>query len=158
MVENKNVEDSLTEWTRVLRYEDINGQNRLFGGRLLAWIDEIAGTVAMRHAGKQVTTAAIDNLQFKQGAALNDMVVMIGKLTHVGKTSMEVRVDSYVEDSDGFRHVINRAYLTLVCLDDDGKPKQVPYGLNVRTESEKAEWEGAEKRIELRKTRRTEGF
>ncbi len=157
-MKNKNVADSLTEWTRVLRYEDINGQNRLFGGRLLAWIDEIAGTVAMRHSGADVTTAAIDNLQFKQGAALNDMVVIIARLTHVGHSSMEVRVDSYVEDHEGFRHVINRAYLTLVCVDTDGRPKSVPYGLNVTSESEKAEWEGAEKRIELRKERRMEGF
>ena len=157
-MKNKNVADSLTEWTRVLRYEDINGQNRLFGGRLLAWIDEIAGTVAMRHSGADVTTAAIDNLQFKQGAALNDMVVIIARLTHVGHSSMEVRVDSYVEDHEGFRHVINRAYLTLVCVDTDGRPKSVPYGLNVTSESEKAEWEGAEKRIELRKERTTEGF
>lgn len=157
-MENKNVADSLTEWTRVLRYEDINGQNRLFGGRLLAWIDEIAGTVAMRHSGTQVTTAAIDNLQFKQGAVLNDMIVMIGKITHVGHSSMEVRVDSYVEGTDGFRHVINRAYLTLVCVDSDGKPKAVPYGLNINSESEKAEWNGAEKRIALRKERRREGF
>ena len=155
---NKNVSDSVTEWTRVLRYEDINGQNRLFGGRLLSWIDEIAGTVAMRHCGESVTTAAIDNLQFKQGAVLNDMVVMIGKITHVGHSSMEVRVDSYVEDHEGFRHVINRAYLTLVCVDSSGHPQPVPYGLNIVTESEKAEWDGAEKRISLRKERRQDGF
>lgn len=157
-MDKKNVADSLTEWTRVLRYEDINGQNRLFGGRLLAWIDEIAGTVAMRHSGSQVTTAAIDNLQFKQGAVINDMIVMIGKITHVGHSSMEVRVDSYVEDTDGFRHVINRAYLTLVCVDKEGRPTAVPFGLNVNTESEKAEWEGAKKRIALRTERRQEGF
>ena len=86
------------------------------------------------------------------------MVVIIARLTHVGHSSMEVRVDSYVEDHEGFRHVINRAYLTLVCVDTDGRPKSVPYGLNVTSESEKAEWEGAEKRIELRKERRMEGF
>jgi len=158
-IANRDVSDSTTEWTRIIKYEDINGENRLFGGRLMEWIDELAVTVAIRHSGNPVTTAAVDNMQFKQGAKLNDIVVLIGKITHVGKTSMEVRVDTYVEDyRTGMRHVLNRAYLTEVCIDDDDTPVLVPYGLNVKTESEKAEWEGAEKRIELRKQRRREGF
>jgi acyl-CoA hydrolase len=158
-IANKNVEDSITEWTKVIKYSDINSENRLFGGLLMSWIDEVAGTVALRHSGNPVATAAIDNMQFKQGAVLNDIVVIIGKITHVGKTSMEVRVDTYVEDKQtGMRHVLNRAYLTEVCIDEDNTPVIVPYGLNVRTESEKAEWQGAERRRELRRQRRMEGF
>ena len=158
-IANKNVEDSVTEWTKVVKYSDINSEGRLFGGMLMSWSDEVAGIVAIRHSGNPVTTAAIDNMQFKQGAKLDDVVVIIGKITHVGKTSMEVRVDTYVEDRrTGMRHVMNRAYLTEVCIDTDDTPVLVPYGLNVRTESERAEWEGAEKRIALRKQRRMEGF
>ena len=148
-IANKNVEDSVTEWTKVVKYDDINAENRLFGGRLMSWIDEVAGTVAIRHSGNPIAT----------GAVLGDVLVMIGKITYVGKTSMEVRVDTYVEDvKTGMRHVLNRAYLTEVCIDDDGTPCIVPYGINVRTENEKAEWEGAVKRRELRKQRRMEGF
>jgi acyl-CoA hydrolase len=158
-IANKNVEDSVTEWTRVVKYGDINSEGRLFGGQLMSWIDEVAGTVALRHSGNPVATAAVDNMQFKQGAVLGDVLVIIGKLTHVGKTSMEVRVDTYVEDvQTGMRHVLNRAYFTEVCIDNDGTPCIVPYGMNVRTENEKAEWEGAIKRRELRKQRRMEGF
>ncbi len=158
-IANKNVEDSVTEWTKVVKYSDINSEGRLFGGTLMSWLDEVAGIVGVRHSGNPVTTAAVDNMQFKQGAKLDDIVVMIGKITHVGKSSMEVRVDTYVEDrQNGMRHVLNRAYFTEVCIDDDGTPVLVPYGLNVRTESEKAEWEGAEKRRELRRQRRMEGF
>ena len=158
-IASKNVEDSMTEMTRVVRHNDTNPEGRLFGGELMAWIDEVAGTVALRHSGNPVATAAVDNMQFKQGALLGDVLVLIGKLTHVGRTSMEVRVDTYVEDvQTGMRHVLNRAYLTEVCIDEDGSPVLVPYGLNVRTESEKAEWQGAEKRRELRRQRRMEGF
>lgn len=158
-IANKNVEDSITEWTKVVKYDEINAQNKLFGGQLMAWIDEVAGTVALRHSGNPIATAAVDNMQFKQGAQLGDVLVIIGKITYVGRTSMEVRVDTYVEDvRTGMRHVLNRAYLTEVCVDTDGTPVVVPYGLNVRTESEKAEWQGAEKRRELRRQRRMEGF
>ena len=71
--------------------------------------------------------------------------------------SMEVRVDTYVESLDGIRRTINRAYLVLVALDENGKPVRVPR-LELVTESEKAEWEGGKRRSELRRQRRIEGF
>ncbi len=52
----RTVTYSRTEATHLLRYVDINGQNRLFGGKLLEWIDEIAGIAAMRHASMNVAT------------------------------------------------------------------------------------------------------
>ena len=155
----RNVEYSRTEVSRCLRYPDINGQGRLFGGRLLAWIDEIAAIAATRHAGVNVTTAAIEHLEFKCGAYLNDVLVLIANVTHVGRTSIEVRVDTYIENQEtGFRYAINRAFLTEVCIDESGKPTPVPYGLTLETESEKARWAGAEKRIESRKKAAREGY
>lgn len=153
----KRVNDSCTEQFHLLMNEHINGAGRLFGGRLLEWIDIVAGVTARRHSGCNVITAAIDNLQFKEGAYLNDTIVLIGRITYVGNTSMEVRVDTYIEDFEGIRRPINRAYLVLVALDENKVPTRVPR-LFVETESEKAEWEGAIKRNELRKIRRKEGF
>ena len=135
----------------------MNGTQRLFGGRLMEWIDVVAGVVARRHSQCNVITAAIDNLQFKDGAFLNETLVLVGKLTYVGRTSMEVRVDTYVEEFSGMRRSINRAYLVMVALDEQEKPTKVPE-LIIETESERAEWEGAIKRNELRKRRRQEGF
>jgi acyl-CoA hydrolase len=70
---------------------------------------------------------------------------------------MEVRVDTYVEDLSGIRRPINRAYMVFVALDSEGKPTRVPR-LSIKTESQRAEWEGALKRNELRKIRREEGY
>ena len=84
----KKVSDSETEQLRVVIYPDINGFGRLFGGRLLSWIDEVAGATARRHCGHDATTVAID------------IIGVIGKVTHVGHTSREVRVDTYVENVD----------------------------------------------------------
>lgn len=64
----KEVGSSLTVATRIVRHEDINGMNRLFGGRLMEWIDDCAGIAARRHAGVDITTAAIDTLEFKSAA------------------------------------------------------------------------------------------
>lgn len=158
-IRNKKVADSLTETTKLLQYKEINGQNRLFGGRLMEWIDEVAALTAMRHCGGLVTTCAVDTLRFKYGAYINEVIVLIGKITYVGNTSMEVRVDTYVENIEtGIRRAINHAYLICVHVDDDGNPIPVKYGLDVETLSEKAEWEGAVKRNKARKQRFNDGY
>jgi len=138
--------DSAAETTRILWYFDINGQNRLFGGQLMLWIDEAASITATRHCGCNVTTACVDSLEFKKGAYLNDFIVIASHLTYVGNSSMEVRVDSYVEDrKTGMRSMINHAYLTMVCVDENDRPQTVPFGLIVESEEEKMEYEDGEK-------------
>lgn len=157
MRNTKKVQDSSTEQVYVIRSQFINGYGRLFGGYLMQWIDEIGGTVSRRHSGREVTTASIDNLNFKAGAYQNDMVVLVGKMTYVGRSSMEIRVDTYVEDYNGMRRSINRAYIVMVAIDENGKAVEVP-GLEISTEEEKAEWIGGEKRYNLRRKRRAEGY
>ena len=155
--EVKKISDSMIEHIYQVRPEHLNAAGRLFGGKLMEWIDEIAGLVGMRHSGGNITTASVDNLRFIRGAFQNDLVVLLARVTYVGNTSMEVRVDTYIEDFGGTRKPINRAYLTLVAVDDEGKPRKVPPIL-LETESEKAEWSAAEKRKELRIQRKKEGF
>lgn len=114
--------------------------------------------VAKRHTRSNVITASVDNLRFIHGAYNGEMVVIIGKVTYVGNTSLEVRVDTYVEHlEDGMRHPINRAYFTMVALDENDRPKRVPR-LVLRTVEEKAEWDAAKKRREMRMKRKEEGF
>jgi acyl-CoA hydrolase len=153
----KRVEDSRTELVQLLMPQHINGTGRLFGGMLMEWIDVVAGVTARRHSECNVITAAIDNLQFKAGAYVNDTLLLVGRLTYVGNSSMEVRVDTYAEDLSGKRRPINRAYLVMVALDDEEKPARVPR-LILETEAQKAEWEGGIKRNELRRIRRVEGY
>lgn len=153
----KKVEDSRTEQAYLLMPRHINGYGRLFGGVLMQWIDELAGIVARRHCGHEITTASIDNLNFKEAAYLNQTIVLVGRMTYVGRTSMEIRVDTYVEELDGKRRMINRAFVVMVAIDEEGHTLEVP-GLTLTSVSEKAEWESGKKRYELRKHRRAEGF
>ncbi len=156
-MEPKHVSDSLTEQVQIIMPSHSNGVNRLFGGQLVEWIDVVASVVARRHSGCNVTTAAIDNLQFKAGAFINNTLVLIGRITYVGKSSMEIRVDTYVEDLSGMRKVVNRAYLVMVAIAENGQPTQVPQ-LILETEAERAEWEAGKKRHDLRGERRKEGY
>ena len=153
----KRVSESRTEQIQIIMPEHINGFDRLFGGQLVEWIDVVAAVVARRHSNCNVTTVSIDNLHFKAAAHVNNTVVLIGQMTYVGTTSMEVRVDTFVERIDGSKKLVNRAYRTLVALDDSEKPTPVPR-LQLETEEERAEWEAGVKRAALRKQRRIEQF
>ena len=153
----KRVSDSLTEQIQLVFSGHMNGQDRLFGGQLMEWIDIVAGVVARRHSNRMTTTASIDSLQFKEPVSSNSTLVLIGKMTYVGRTSMEVRIDSYVEKLDGKKKLVNTAYFVMVALDENNKPVPVP-GLILETEEEKAEWEAAKRRYQLRKQRRLEQY
>lgn len=154
---SKRVCDSYTEQVQIILNGDINSNQRLFGGRLMQWIDIVAAVVARRHCNCEVTTACVDQLQFKASAFLGNTVILCGRLTSVGRTSMEVRVDTFVESLDGSRSMINRAYLVLVALNADNEPVPVP-GLVRITEEDHTEWQAAEKRRLLRAQRRREQY
>lgn len=141
---------SRSESTQIIMPPHINGAGRLFGGVLMQWIDTLASIVAMRHSGHHVTTAAVDTLEFRGPAFQNEMAVLEGCVTWTGHTSMEVRVDTWVEKFGVRERLINRAYLIMVAMDEDDNPVAVP-PLLVQTDEERAEWELATKRKAARR-------
>lgn len=155
--ESRKVSESIVETVHMVRPNHLNAAGRLFGGMLMQWMDEIAGLVAKRHARLNVITASVDNLRFLHGAYQKDVIVIVGKATFVGNTSMEVKVDSFVEHLDGDRTLINRAYFTMVALDENDHSTPMPK-LVLETDEEREEWEKAKKRREMRKMRKEEGF
>ncbi|MBS7262705.1 MAG: acyl-CoA thioesterase [Eubacteriales bacterium] len=146
----KRVSESRVEQIQLIRPVHMNGARRLFGGQLMEWIDVAAALSARRHCRCEVTTACVDRLQFLQPAYEDDTVVLTAHVTYTGRTSMEVRVDSYVEALDGSRRLINTAYLIMVAVDKNGTPILVPPVLP-ETEEEKAEYAAGKARREARK-------
>ena len=148
-VKAKRVDDSRVETVHIVRPNHLNGANRLFGGILMQWIDEVAGIVAKKHSMANVTTASVDNLTFLHGCYQNEMVVIKGKLTWVGNSSMEVCVDTYVENQYGDRKRINNAHFMMVALDENDHPIKVPE-LILETDDERLAWEHGEERRRIR--------
>ena len=148
-MKEKRVCDSYAEQVQILTQANLNGYSRLFGGQLMEWIDIVAAVVARRHSECNVTTAVVDMLQFKKPAYANDTIIIKGKVTYTGRTSMEVKVETFVEALSGEKTLINTAYLVMVALDENDKPVQVPK-LILETEEEKKEYESALLRKERR--------
>ncbi len=147
--EEKSVRESLTEQIQIVISQHTNGYGRLFGGQLVEWIDIVAAVVARRHSNTEVTTASIDNLHFTNPAYLNDTVVLIGQITYVGNTSMEVRVQTYVESLCGDKMLVNTAFVTMVAINEKQEPIRVPR-LILETDEERKLWDDA---IARRKSR-----
>ncbi len=138
----KRVCDSYAEQVQILTQANLNGYNRLFGGQLMEWIDIVAAVVARRHSGCNVTTALVDLLEFKKPAYANDTLLISGKITYAGKTSMEIKVETFIEELCGEQKLINTAYVVMVALDNEDKPTKIPR-LLLQTEEEKSEYEAA---------------
>lgn len=104
----KRVRDSRTQQVHLIMSKDINSVGRLFGGRLMEWIDMLGGVVAMRHCNMEIVTVAIEKLEFLAPAYIGNILFMDAKIISVGNTSMRVQVDTYVESThDGQRNLIN---------------------------------------------------
>lgn len=149
-MKNKIPADSYTEQVQIVSLADLNGYSRLFGGRLMQWIDVAAGVCARRHSESNVTMVMIDKLEFHAPAYANDVIFISAKMTYTGKTSMEICVKSYVEKKNGKRELINRAFVIMVAMDEEEKPKKVPQ-LMPQTEQEKREWIKGRERYKMRK-------
>jgi len=148
---SKPVSASRAEQVHIITPGDTNSGYTLFGGLLMQWIDIVAGVTARRHSQCNVRTAAVDHLDFIAPAYINDIVTIAGRVTFVGTTSMEVCVDTFVERmGDPCRLHVNRAYLTMVAVDKDGKPTVVPE-LLCETEAERADYEAGMERRAMRK-------
>jgi acyl-CoA hydrolase len=128
-----------------------NPYGTAFGGAIVAWIDMVAAMAGQRHSGKEVVTASIDSIEFKEPIHVGEQVVLKASVNYVGRTSMEVGVQVRREDPvAGVNVVATTAHLTMVALNDDKKP--VPVAPIVpETDEEKRRFDNAMIRVKARK-------
>ena len=116
----------------------------LFGGNLMALVDQAAAVAAIRHAGSRAVTASIDRVDFRERIPVGALVTCIATVDYVGRTSMDITVEVYSEKvTTGERKHTHTAHVVFVAIDDEGKPKQVPR-LVAESEEERARYNRAE--------------
>ncbi|AST05753.1 acyl-CoA thioesterase [Anoxybacillus flavithermus] len=122
-----SVEQSKTIQTRLVLPSDTNHLGTIFGGTVLAYIDEIAAISAMRHARKAVVTVSIDKVDFISSAKVGDILKLEAFVYSTGRTSMKVFVKVETEDLfTGEHHLTTTCFLTMVAIDQNKKPTPVP--------------------------------
>ncbi len=125
-MEGKKVKDSSVTMVRQMSPQDANPAGNVHGGIIMRLIDEAAGIVAHRHTRTNVVTASVDRIDFYHPVYIGDIVTFKASLNLVGRTSMEVgvRVEAENPITGDIRHTAS-AYITLVALDEDGRPTTV---------------------------------
>jgi acyl-CoA hydrolase len=116
----------------------------LFGGNLMALVDQAAAIAAARHAGGRVVTASIHKVDFRERIPIGSLVTCRSTVDYVGNSSMDITVEVYCEILfTGARTHANTAHVVFVAIDDHGKPVRVPR-LIPSTDEEKARYAAAE--------------
>ncbi len=129
---------------------DLNANDTVFGGLIMAHMDRYAAVAADRHSAGVTVTASVDAVHFIAPARRGDVLIFNAAVNRAWNSSMEVgvKVDAQSYDGKDRRHILS-AYLTFVALDSNGKPRPVP-PLQAETPEEIRRYQEAQLRRELR--------
>lgn len=153
MQENRPMSQSRTIQTKLVLPPDTNHLQTIFGGQVLAYIDEIAAITAMKHSKTAVVTASIDSVDFVSSARVGDVLELEAIVSSTGRTSMEVFVSVHSMNLlTGVTKLTTESFLTMVAMDEKNKPVVVP-GIFPETDAEKSLYETGPARREHRKLR-----
>ena len=106
---------------------DANSAGFVHGGVVMKLCDEVAAIAGVRHSGGRVVTAGMDRMTFNQRIEVGELLTLRASVNAVWRTSMEVgvRVEAERPAIGESRHT-NTAFLTMVAVDADGRPREVP--------------------------------
>ena len=149
-VESRPMSYSRAQLTSLVMPHMLNVLNHLFGGHLLAMVDQAAAVAAIRHTGGPAVTARFDRVDFKERIEAGALVTCTASVDYVGNSSMDVTVEVTAEQvATGLKRSTHTAHVVFVAIDANGRPCRVPR-LVPETPEEVARYEAAKQRRESR--------
>jgi acyl-CoA hydrolase len=147
------VSSTRTVMAQVVQPNEGNFLGKVFGGAILAKIDLCAYATASRFAGTICVTASFDRVDFHEPIEVGELVTLIGYVSFVGRTSLEITIEVHAENlMQGTSRHTNTARVTMVAL-HEGRPVEVPR-LICETPEEKVRFLEGKLRRELRTLQR----
>ncbi len=136
---NPEASGYLRSYRRIVMYEDLNSAGTIFGGKLVAWIDEGTAIYAScQMNARRIVTKKISELIFNQPAKLGDMLEIWCKVAHQGRTSLTISTvvtrRTFADDPAEPKSSVNsyqlkpeaeicRCELVFVSVDEKGRPR-----------------------------------
>ncbi len=153
-MKKKTVADSFTVLSSVMMPAYANHYGSVHGGTILKLVDEAAYAAATRHARKNVVIASLDHIEFRHPVRIGDLLTLSASVYYCGRTSMDIEVEIVTEQiKEGKKLKVGSAYLTMVALNNKGKPAKIS-GLVLKTKEEIRK----NREIRLRREKRLEYF
>ncbi|HWI48666.1 MAG TPA: acyl-CoA thioesterase [Rummeliibacillus sp.] len=154
MLEPIPMSQSRTIQTRLVLPPDTNHMNTIFGGKVLAYIDEIAAITSMKHAKMQTVTASFDSVDFYSPVRSGEVLELEAIVSSTGHSSMELYIVVQSRDiHTGEKKLTTESFVTMVAVDGNGKPQEVA-PVFPETEEEKRLFESGPQRRQHRKEKR----
>lgn len=148
----KPPQDSRVQLAHIMSSVDSNLYGTVHGGVVMKLVDDAAGAAAARHCGGPAVTASVDQMTFHNPAHVGDLVRVDATVACVGRTSLDVVVEVVAErwNTPGSARRVLRSFLTMVAVDEQGRPRPVP-GLILDTSEDIAREVEAKRRRALRR-------
>lgn len=124
------LEDKITaSETRIFKAVFPNTTNHydtLFGGTAMHMIDEVAFITATRFSRQIMVTVSSDRIDFKKPIPAGTIVELVGRVSHIGNTSLKVSVEIFIEQmySDHREKAVTGEF-SFVAIDENKKPTSI---------------------------------
>lgn len=119
----KRIKESQTVVYKAVFPGDTNHHNTMFGGTVMSYMDEVAFLTATRFSRKPIVTVSSDKINFQHPIPHGTIIKVVGTITRVGRTSVDVLIEVFVESMyrDGLERAINGTF-TLVAINENKRP------------------------------------
>ncbi len=123
---NAKIEASETRIFKAVFPNTTNHYDTLFGGTAMHLMDEVAFITATRFSRQVMVTVSSDKIDFKKSIPAGTIIELIGRVTHVGNTSLKVNVEIYIEQmyAEGRELAVHGSF-TFVAIDEHKKPVSI---------------------------------
>src|SRR5882757_775508 len=122
----ERIANSVTRIFKAVFPNTTNHYDTLFGGTAMALMDEVAFIAATRFSRQVMVTVSSDKIDFKKSIPAGTIIELVGRVGHVGNTSMKVDVEIYIEQmyAEGRELAIHGSF-TFVAIDEHKKPVSI---------------------------------
>lgn len=123
---NDRIQDSITRVFKAVFPDSTNHYDTLFGGTAMHMMDEVAFITATRYTRQKMVTVSSDRIDFSVPIPAGTIIELIGTVSHIGNTSMKVKVDIFIEQmySDERQKAVSGEF-TFVAMGDNKKPTKI---------------------------------
>ena len=105
---------------------DTNANGDIFGGWVMARMDQAGGIAALERAKGRVVTVAVDAMTFIRPVKVGDILEVFTAVEGVGRTSIKIHVEAWARRFQTRHHEkVTDGTFTFVAIDEDGRPRQV---------------------------------
>ena len=106
---------------------DTNANGDIFGGWVMAHMDQAGGIAGVERARGRVVTLVVEAMTFIRAMRVGDVLEVYTEVESIGRTSMQIHVEAWaMRFQTHVREQVTQAMFKFVAIDDAGKPRPIP--------------------------------